>query len=55
MSLIHTNVKLRFEPHVLNLFSKYLAKCPKKKEIPSSYHEFWNEEVHNKNTPKKEL
>ena len=25
MSLILTNLKLRFEPHLLNLFSKYLA------------------------------
>ena len=31
MSLILTNMKLEFEPHVLNLFSKFLAKGPKKR------------------------
>jgi hypothetical protein len=31
-SLILTNLKLGFEPHVLNMFSKCLAKDPKKKQ-----------------------
>jgi hypothetical protein len=53
MSLILTNLKLGFEPHVLNLFSKFFAKDPKKEVIPSNYHEFWSEEVHNKKHPKK--
>jgi hypothetical protein len=31
ISLILTNLKLRFEPHVLNFSSKCLAKDPKKR------------------------
>jgi hypothetical protein len=45
-------MKLRFEPHLLNLISKCLEKDPKK-EIPFNYHKFWNEEDHSKKHPKK--
>jgi hypothetical protein len=30
-----------------------MQKRPKKERIPSNFHEFWNEEVHCKNFPKK--
>jgi hypothetical protein len=51
ISLILTNLNLKFEPQVLNLFSKCLAKDPKKRG--NNYHEFWSNKVHNKKRPKK--
>jgi hypothetical protein len=53
VALILTNLKLRFEPHILNLLSKFFAKDPKKKEIPLLIMNFGVKKFTRRNTPKK--
>jgi hypothetical protein len=44
-SFIYTNVKVEFEPCVLNLIQKCYAKDPKEKEDYHDFHELWSEKV----------
>ena len=39
--------------HVYSIFFQVPCKRSKRKEIPSNYHEFWNEQVQSKKHPKK--
>jgi hypothetical protein len=55
MSLIFTNLKLKFEPHVLNLFFKFLAKDPKKRRYNLNIMNFEVKKFTVRNSQKKTL